>query len=111
MSKYHSDYSVNTVTCKVKCGQLLTFFKFITILFYLQDNILMHLNRYIVFLQKVITCYLCGESGHSGKNCTNPICYNCNKPGHINVDCTGPRRSRYTDCHRCQMLGHTAYVR
>ena len=30
----------------------------------------------------------------------------------INVasDCTGPRRSRYIDCHRCQMLGHTSYV-
>ena len=30
----------------------------------------------------------------------------------INVasDCTGPRRSRYIDCHRYQMLGHTSYI-
>ena len=58
----------------------------------------------------MVVCYLCGESGHSGNKCSNPICYNCNKPGHVASDCTGPRRSRYIDCHRCQMLGHTSYV-
>ena len=64
----------------------------------------------LLSLQKVVVCYLCGESGHSGNKCSNPICYNCNKPGHVASDCTGPRRSRYIDCHRCQMLGHTSYV-
>jgi len=67
-----------------------------------------HLLR--LSLQKVVVCYLCGESGHSGNKCSNPICYNCNKPGHVASDCTGPRRSRYIDCHRCQILGHTSYI-
>ena len=58
----------------------------------------------------MVVCYQCGESGHSGNKCSNTICDNCNKPGHVASDCTGPRRARYIDCHRCQMLGHTSYV-
>lgn len=68
-----------------------------------------HLSKVCPKPKKVIVCYLCGGSGHSGKSCKNPICFNCNKPGHVSADCTGPRRSRYKDCPRCQMLGHNYY--
>ena len=73
----------------------------------LSTSALWHL---LLSLQKVVVCYLCGESGHIGNKCSNPICYNCNTLVHVASDCTGHRRSRYIDCHRCQMLGHTSYV-
>jgi hypothetical protein len=34
---------------------------------------------------EVVVCYLCGESGHSGNKCSNPICYNCNLMWHLIV--------------------------
>ncbi|CAG2217719.1 AIR1_2 [Mytilus edulis] len=68
-----------------------------------------HLSKVCPQPKKLMACYLCGDEGHTGRNCKNPICFNCNTPGHIINECTKSRRSKYIDCHRCQMYGHTAY--
>jgi len=40
------------------------------------------------------TCYTCGETGHSSKECKQSPCFNCGKVGHKSKDCAEPRDNR-----------------
>ena len=40
------------------------------------------------------TCYTCGQTGHSSKQCKDAPCYNCNQKGHKSKDCPAPRDNK-----------------